>query len=104
MCREDVKKGHQIADNIRKVLLNIDLRLVYAQSRRQLAYEDFKKHAKLGGVVNDRKALRAKAESEVYRVYIENVQKIKADVSVSLNAVLSRYTSKYKQIWEMYFI
>ena len=41
---------------------------------------------------------------EAYKVYIKNVQKIKSEISLGLDAVLSRYTPKYKKIWTMYFI
>ena len=104
MCREDVKKGQIIADNIRKVLLNVDLRLVYAESERKLALEDFKLNSKLGGQANTKKALRAKARSECFKVYISNINKVKGEITVGLDAVLSRYTPKYKRIWVMYFL
>lgn len=104
MCKEDAKRGQQIAESIRRVLLNLDLRLVYADTQHKVAYEDFKLHSKLGGTKNTRKAMRAKAQSEVYRIFIENVNRIKSEVTISLDAVLSRYTPKYKRIWVMYFL
>ncbi len=104
MCREDVKKGQEIANNIRKILLNVDLRLVYAEGERKLAQEDFKLHSKLGGKKHTHKALTAKARNECFRIYIENIKKIKGEVSFGLETVLSRYTPKYKRIWIMYFI
>ena len=102
--RESVERGQKIADNIRKILLNCDLRIVYATSEVKLASEDFKLHSKLGGTSHQRKALRAKARCETYKIYIKNVEKIKGEISVALDAVLSRYTPKYKKIWIMYFI
>ena len=100
----DVKRGQKIAENIRKILLNCDLRVVYAEGELKLANEDFKLHSKLGGQANARKALRAKACCETYKVYIKNVSKIKGEISLGLDRVLSRYTPKYKTIWLMYFI
>ena len=104
MSREEVKKGQLIAENIRKVLLNVDLRIIYAESERKLALEDFRLNSKLGGKSKTRKALRAKARSECFKVYIENVKKVKGEITLSLDAVLSRYTPKYKRIWLMYFL
>lgn len=104
MCNAEVKKGHLIADNIRKTLLNVDLKLIDAESKHKIFYEDFKLHSKLGGSAHIKKALRAKAHSEVYRIYIENISKIKGEITFALDAVLSRYTPKYKRIWQMYFL
>ena len=106
MCNrvEGVERGQKIAENIRKILLNCDLRIVYAEGEIKLAHEDFKLHSKECGKASARKALRAKARCEAYKVYIKNVQKIKSEISLGLDAVLSRYTPKYKKIWTMYFI
>lgn len=99
-----VERGQQIADNIRKILLNCDLRIVYAEGELKLANEERKLHSKLGGKSHTRKALLAKARCETYKVFIETVKKIKGEISLGLDTVLSRYTPKYKKIWIMYFI
>lgn len=99
-----IERGQKIAENIRKILLNCDLRIVYAEGEQKLAHEDYKLHSKEGGQANVRKALRAKARGETYKVYIKNVNKIKSEISIGLDAVLSRYTPKYKKIWIMYFL
>ena len=106
MCNrvDGVERGQKIAENIRKILLNCDLRIVYAEGEIKLAHEDFKLHSKEGGKANARKALRAKARCEAYKVYTKNVFKIKSEISLGLDTVLSRYTPKYKKIWQMYFI
>ena len=104
MGNEDVKKGQQIAESIRKVLLNVDLRLVYAEGELRLAQEDFKIYSKLGGQSNTRRALKAKARSECFRVFLSNINKAKGEITMGLDAVLSRYTPKYKRIWVMYFL
>ena len=107
MCENEpktTKKGQLIAESIRKTLLNVDLRIVDAESKHKLAYEDFKLLSKLGGSANIKKALRSKSESEVYRIYIENISKIKGELTYALDRVLSRYTPKYKRIWTMYFL
>lgn len=105
MCKDGgAERGQKIADNIRKILLNCDLRIVYAEGELKLANEDFKLHSKVGGQANARRALRAKARCESYKVYIKNVSKIKGEISLALDTVLSRYTPKYKTIWIMYFI
>lgn len=101
-CQAD--RGQKIAENIRKILLNCDLRLVYGEGELKLAQEDFKLHSKASGQASARKALRAKARCETYKVYIKNVSKIKGEISLGLDTVLSRYTPKYKKIWIMYFI
>lgn len=103
MC-DDVERGQKIADNIRKILLNCDLRLVHAQGELELANQEFKLYSKLGGQANARKALRAKAKRDTYKIYVENIGKIKSQVTVGLNKVLSRYTPKYQKIWVMYFM
>lgn len=104
MNNETAERGQKIADNIRKILLNCDLRLVYADGELKLANEDFKLHSKVGGKAHTRKALLAKARGESYKVYIKNVNKIKGEITVGLDTVLDRYTPKYKKIWIMYFI
>ncbi len=106
MCNriEGAERGQKIAENIRKILLNCDLRLVYAEGELKLANEDFKLHSKLGGQANAKKALRAKARCETYKVFIKTVTKVKSEITLGLDAVLSRYTPKYKKIWIMYFI
>lgn len=104
MEKDKAARGQRIADNIRKLLLNCDLRIVYGEGELKLAQEDFKLNSKKGGKTNLRKAIQAKARAETYKVYIKNVNKIKSDISLSLDAVLSRYTPKYKTIWIMYFI
>lgn len=105
MCKTDgSEQGQRIAENIRKILLNCDLRLVYAEGELKLAHEDFKLHSKVGGQAHAKKAVRAKARCETYKVYIKNVSKIKGEISLGLETVLSRYTPKYKKIWIMYFI
>jgi DNA-directed RNA polymerase specialized sigma24 family protein len=104
MSETEVKKGNLIADNIRKTLLSVDLRIIDAEAKHKLFYEDFKLHSKFGGASHTKKALRAKAKSEVYRIYIDNIGKIKGEITFALNTVLSRYTPKYKRIWEMYFL
>lgn len=106
MCNrvDGVERGQKIAENIRKILLNCDLRIVYAEGEIKLAHEDFKLHSKGSGKASTRKALRAKARCEAYKVYAKNVLKIKSEISLGLDAVLSRYTPKYKKIWQMYFI
>ena len=98
------ERGQRIADNIRKILLNCDLRLVYAEGELKLAQEDFKLHSKVSGRAHARKALYAKARCDTYKVYMKNVSKIKGEISLGLDTVLSRYSPKYKQIWIMYFI
>lgn len=102
--KDDLERGQKIADNIRKILLNCDLRIVYATGELKLANEDFKLNAKLGGVGGERKALRAKARAETYKVYIKTINKVKGEISMGLDRVLARYTPKYKTIWIMYFI
>lgn len=103
MC-DDVERGQRIADSIRKVLFNCDLRLIHAQSELDLANQDFKLYSKLDGQANQRKALRAKAKRDTYKIYVENIGKIKNQVKLNLNNVLARYTPKYQKIWYMYFI
>lgn len=104
MCREDAKKGQEIAENLRKILLNIDLRIVYAEGERKLAQEDYLLNAKMGDKKHTLVALQAKARSECYEQYIVNIKKVKSEITFSLDAVLSRYTPKHKTIWTMYFL
>lgn len=101
MGKDEIKRGQLIADNIRKILLNVDLRIVYAQGEIETAQADYELYSRLD---NQRKALTAKARIECYKVYIENILKVKNEVSFGLNEVLDRYTPKQKRIWIMYFI
>lgn len=101
---DGLARGKRIADSIRKLLLNCDLRLVYADGEQKIAQEDFKLYSKLSGNTNRRKALYAKARVETYKVFIKKITEIKGDITLNLDAVLSRYTPKYKKIWVMYFI
>ena len=98
MC-DSAERGQSIADNIRKILLNCDLRLVHAQGEIELANQEYKLYSKLGGQANARKALRAKARRETYKIYVDNINKTKSQISAGLNKVLSRYTPKYQRIW-----
>lgn len=100
----NVRNGQAIAEKIRLLLANIDLRIVYAGGEYELALADYTKYAKLSGVKNERKALRYKATAECYKAYLGSLNSVKQEINVALDAVLSRYTPKYKRIWTMYFI
>ena len=105
MCDMAIEHGQQIADNIRKLLLNCDLRIVYAEGEIKLANEELKALSKLADTrAGKRKAIRAKARAETYKIFSKNVNKIKGEITLALDTVLSRYTPKYKTIWWMYFI
>lgn len=104
MSKEAIKRGQLIADNIRKILLNVDLRIVYAQGEIETARADYALYARLDGVGNERRALTAKSRIECYKIYIKNIMKVKSEVTLGLDKVLERYTPKQKRIWVMYFL
>lgn len=104
MCNANIERGQVIADNIRKILLNCDLRILHAEAELKIAQQEHKLHSKLGSKNDIKKSLLAKARAEAYKIYIKTINEVKGEVSFNLNQVLSRYTPKYKKIWTMYFI
>lgn len=98
------ESGKSIAYKIRKMLLNCDLRLVYANGEKNIANEEYQCEIKLSGRRHTKRALKAKIRRDCYKIYIGNVQKIKQDILDGLNACLSKYSVKYKRIWLMYFL
>lgn len=99
------KRGKIIADKIRKILYNADLRIVYANGEMKLALADYNLNAKLGDKKTyRRRALTAKARAECFNIYLKNVQRVKNETSVGVNEVLSRYNPRYQRIWVMYFL
>lgn len=103
MARDTTKKAQAIADNIRKMLFNIDLRLTYAEGEYRTALEDFNLYSHLGKR-SSKRALLAKARSECYKVYAKNLRKTRDDMSRKVNSILDNYNPKYKRIWVMYFL
>ena len=104
MARKSTSRGQRIADSIRAILLNCDLRLVYAQGEIESARAEFEMHARLDSAFHQRKALTAKAKMGCYKTFMKNVNKTKKEVMDGLNHVLDRYSPKKKRIWIMYFI
>lgn len=93
-----------IAEKIRKLLLNIDLKIVYAQGEKKVAEEDFRLNQKIRTNKNQQLAIKAKARKECYTIYLRNLADVKEKIKLDLEKVLSKYTPAHKRIWEMYFI
>lgn len=93
-----------IAERIRKTLLQAELRYMQAETQMLVANEDYKKFSALGGVTNQRKAQKANIKVRVLTTYMENVKSIKSAAVTKLNTILEAYTDKYKIIFVMYFI
>ena len=101
---EEAKKSQHIGDHIRKLLLDIDLRIVHAEGESKVAQREFECHSKINTVRNQKIALEAKMRKECYANYVESLQKAKTSINNDLDRVLSTYNNRYKRIWVAYFI
>lgn len=104
MGKEEINRGQLIADNIRKILLNIDLRLLYCKGEIDLAEADFQCQSRFDSPSAKRKAMTAKSRIEVFSIYAENLNRARNEITSGLEQVLNTYSPKQKQIWTMYFI
>lgn len=104
MDQNKIKKGQAIADKLRNLLLNINLRITYADGSARLASEDFKFHSKFDSAYHQRKAMECKINKECYKSYVQNLSRIKSEILKRLDSVLAQYTEKHRKIWIMYFI
>lgn len=104
MKDKKVKEGQTVADKIRKLLFNIDLRIVDAEGEIKVAKHDFDLNSKIDSPKHRQNAAKAKMRKECYIVYLDNLKKTKQEIRISLDKVLTRYNSKYQKIWTMYFI
>ena len=100
----DKSDKNLIGFKIRKLLLNIDLKIVYAEGARKVAIQDFNLNQKIQTTENQRKAMQAKIRRDCYAIYIQNLNDTKREIEVDLDKILSTYTPKHKEIWVMYFI
>lgn len=104
MCEAKLERGKLIAENLRKLLFNIDLRIVHAKGEIELAEQDFKINSKIGTNASRQKALRSKAVAKAYEAYVGTLEKVKNNIQFNIDKVLTGYTPKHKKIWVMYFL
>lgn len=97
-------KDVTIAEKLRKLLLNIDLKIVYAEGEMKVAEEDCRLNSKIDNSKNQQLAISAKARKECYRIYIANLVDTKQNIRLHLDKVLSKYLPTRKMIWEKYFL
>jgi DNA-directed RNA polymerase specialized sigma subunit len=93
-----------IAEKIRKMLLNIDLKIVYAEGEKKVAIEDFRFNQKIDTSKNQQLAMQAKARKECYSIYINNLVETKRNINFQLDKILDKYLPERRKIWELYFL
>lgn len=97
-------RGQLIGEKIRKLSLNLDLKIAYAGAQLKSANESYKLFSKLEGNDNKRKALDSKIMIVCYRMYLKNLKDAKKDLMSNIERILNRYYQNYKIIWIKYFI
>ena len=98
-------EGQRIGEQIRKVLLNCDLRIVYSEGERKMYQEDYRVHSKIGGKKHLREAMQAKMAKECYRIYTNNLKNIRQEVMDGVMLVVNQYYKpEWRKIWLMHFL
>lgn len=90
--------------SLRKVLMNIDFKILYAKETRDLAKEEMELNNAISGKVALRKSTQAKITFELYEHYIERLETIRASLFVGVDKILDNYGVKEQKVWKLYFL
>jgi len=103
MMSDNSEKGIKVINQIKKLLYNYDMALVYAngeitfrQANMKLYQNSKKKYDRVLFVSN-------KVDKEKFEIYQQELMKAKNEIVSSVNSILDRYNSKYKQVFIMKF-
>lgn len=98
------RSNRVVGFSLRKVLMNIDIKLLYARETRDLAKEEMELNNARSGKVALRKSTQAKITFELYEHYIERLETIRASMYEGVEKILDTYGVKEKAVWKLYFL
>jgi len=103
MCRDENKQAKTIADKIKKMLMNLEMTILYAESEIKVRRATMKLYEGETTKWKQKKFLDAKIEEERFEVYKEDIEHLRDELVENIDILLSKHTPRYKQIFKMYF-
>ncbi len=103
MCRDENKQAKTVADKIKKMLMNLDMTILYADSEIKIRQATMKLYEGQTTKWAQRKFVEAKIDEERFEVYKEDILHLRDEINENLEILLSKHTPRYKQIFIMYF-
>ena len=103
MCRDENKQAKTVADKIKKLLMNLDMTILYADSEIKIRQATMKLYEGQTTKWAQRKFVEAKVDEERFEVYKEDILHLRDEINENLEILLSKHTPRYKQIFIMYF-
>jgi len=97
-----MEKKDLINGRLRNTILKIDLEIANTVSNYKLALEKYQFYQKFKQL--QVKTLYAKMEVDLYKAYLVNLTKIKNNLITQIKELLSKYYSKYQDVWYYAFI
>jgi RNA polymerase sigma factor (sigma-70 family) len=100
----ETKKAKTIIENIRKLLFNCDLTVVYANGEIVLREVTMRLNEGSRAKAKQRKFINAKIDKERYEVFIADIENTKNEIMDNLNLLLDKYQPRYKEVFVAYFL
>lgn len=93
-----------VSDKLRTTLVQLDLLIMNAETLVSMYDEKYRVNTKISRKVNQKTALEAKINRDIYAVYVQNLKSIRESAYKRLEKYLAKYNAKQSKIWVMYFI
>ena len=103
MYKDENKQAKTIADKIKKMLMNLELTILYADSEIKIRQATMKLYEGDTNRWKQRKFIEAKIDKERFEVYKEDIEHLHVEIMENIDILLSKHTPRYKQIFIMYF-
>ena len=104
MCDTETKKAKTIIENIRKLLFNCDLTVIYANGEIALREATMRLNEGSRAKAKQQKFINAKIDKERYEVFIADIENTKNEIMDNLNLILDKYQPRYKEVFVAYFL
>lgn len=101
---EQFDKSKTIIHKIKQLLLNCDLTLAFAQGEIEInratmeLYKGARKHWK------KMKFLEAKIDKERYEIFVQDIIKVKENLTSNVNSIIGKYSLLYQRVFDMFYM
>ena len=99
----ETRQAQTIVDKIKQLLYNYDLTLLYANGEIKIRQSTMDLYSGSKNKYRQKKFIEAKVDKERYEIFVEDLENARKEIKENLEIILSKYQSRYKEIFMLYF-